>query len=356
MLRLAIYLLFFSPFCYACSCPRQPDCGGFSRKESYFAGAPFGGRKQNADFSRAQRYFIGIPVTRRVMQEQKGEQPVAVYTVKVIESFSSDISSRDIEIRTGTGGADCSWHFNLNKPYFIDAEQTPAGQLFTSLCSFTVELERSEAIVRSLRSFKSGESPAPLLVTLTREALTVDPSSIRGARPLAGVTVTAQSQSGRIWRSTSDRQGIVTFEVLPPEDYILSPELPIGLTLYRGQNMGYDFSKVTIPANNNSDPVFCRAYLQAIPSAGITGRVIAPKRELQNSVVSAWLVQNGKKRAISVGFPENGVFELGHLPAGTYLLTFGANYGRNKLPAYTQTVIVHNALTTKVILSRKKVK
>jgi hypothetical protein len=356
MFRLAVLLLFFSPPCYACDCMRQPDCGGFSHQGSYFAGTLHGGLVQDKEFSSNRGYFIGIPVSRRVIQGQQAEDQVAVYTVKVIESFSSAISSEEVEIRTGTGGADCSWHFNLNKPYFIDAVQTPAGKFSTSLCTFTRELERSEAIVRSLRLFRSGQRPASLLATVNREDFTVDPSSNETERPLAGVTVTAQSQSGKIWKSTSDRRGVVTFEVLPPGDYVLSPEFPLGLTLYRGQNIGYDFSKVTIPASSSSDPAFCRAYLEAIPSAGITGRVVASKRELQNSVVAAWLLQNGKKREIRDDFPENGLFALSHLPAGTYLLTFGANYGRNKLPAYTQTVIVHNALTTEVILSRKKVR
>jgi hypothetical protein len=354
MLRLAALLLLLSPFCYACSCSRQPDCGGFSHKESYFAGTPFGGRRQNADFSNANRYFVGIPIARRGIQGQQGEQPIAVYTVKVIESFSADISSREVEIRTGTGGADCSWDFTLNKRYFIDAVQVPTGELSTSRCTFTGELEQREIIVRSLRSFKSGQSPASLLANVTQEVLTTNRFGNRDARPLVGVRVTAKSQSGKIWESTSDRQGIATFEVLPPGDYVLSPEFPLGLTLYRGQNIGYDFSKVTIPENPRSDPAFCRAYLEAIPSSGITGRVLASKNELQNSVVTAWLLQNGKKRSIRDGFPENGAFELRHLAAGTYLLTFGSNYGRNKLPAYTQTVIVHNALTTKVILSPKK--
>jgi hypothetical protein len=146
----------------------------------------------------------------------------------------------------------------------------------------------------------------------------------------------------------------VAFEVLPPGEYVLSPEFPLGLTLYLGQNIGYDFSKVTIPANTGSDPAFCRAHLEAIPSAGITGHVVASSRELRNSVVTAWLLQNGKKREIRSDFPEHGVFELRHLPAGTYLLTFGANYGRNKLTDYTKTVVVRNALTTEVTLSRKK--
>lgn len=354
MFRLVVLLLFLSPLCYACDCSRRPDCGGFSHRESYFAGTPYGGRIQDDDFSDTRRYFIAIPLSRRVVQGQQTEEPVAVYTVKVIESFPSAVSSEEVEIRTGTGGADCSWHFRFNKPYFIEASQTATGTLFTNSCTFTGELEQREAIVRSLRSLKSGQKPASLLATLTQEDFTVDPSSSDAERPLAGVTVTAQSQSGKIWKSSSDRRGVVTFEVLPAGDYVLSPEFPLGMTLYRGQNIGYDFSKVTIPANTDADPAFCRAYLEAIPSAGITGRVVASKRELQNSVVTAWLLQNGKKREIRVDFPENGTFELGHLPAGTYLLTFGSNYGRDKFPAYTQTVVVRNALTTEVILSRKK--
>ncbi len=354
MFRFAVLLLFFSPICYACDCSRRPDCGGFSHNESYFAGTPYGGRIQGNDFSDTRRYFIAIPLSRRVVQGQQTEEPVAVYKVRVTESFSSAISSEEVEVRTGTGGADCSWHFRFNKPYFIEASQTATGLLFTSSCTFTGELEQREAIVRSLRSFKSGQRPASLLATLTQEDFTVDPPSNKAERPLADVTVTAQSQSGKIWKSTSDKRGVVTFEVLPPGDYVLSPEFSVGLILYRGQNIGYDFSKVTIPANTGSDPPFCRAYLEAISSAGITGRVVASKRELQNSVVTAWLLQNGKKREIRVDFPENGAFELRHLPPGTYLLTFGSNYGRDKFPAYTQTVVVRNALTTEVILSRKK--
>jgi hypothetical protein len=352
MFRLAVLLSFFSPICYACDCMRPPDCGGFSHQGSYFAGTPLGGRIQNADFPSSHRYFSGIPTSRRVIPSAQGEHSTAVYTVKVIESFSSDVSLGEVEIRTGTGGADCSWHFNLNKPYFIDAEQTPAGSFFTNLCTFTRELERSEAIVRSLRSLKYRQKPASLLVALTRENFTANPFSSRAQTPLPTIAVTAQSQSGKTWKSTSDKKGIVTFEDLPPGDYVLSPEFALGFTLYRGQNLGYDFSKVTIPASTSSDPAFCRAFLEAIPSAGITGRVVASKQNLQNSVVTAWLLQNGKKRAIRIGFPENGIFELRHLPAGTYLLTFG--HGRDDLPSYTQTVVVRIALTTEVVLSRKK--
>jgi hypothetical protein len=331
---------------------RQPDCGGLPHQGTYFAGTLLGGRIQNRDSSSSHRYFNGIPVSRRVIQSEQGEQPVAVYRVKVIESLSSDVSLGQVEIRTGTGGADCSWHFNLNKPYFIDAEQTPAGSLFTNLCTFTRELQRSEAVVRSLRSLKYGQKPASLLATVTRENFTANPFSSRAQSPLPKIAVTTQSQSGKTWKSTSDEQGIVTFEALPPGDYVLSPEFPLGLTLDRGQNMGYDFSKVTIPASTTSDPGFCRAYLEAIPSAGIVGRVAASKRDLENSVVTAWLLQNGKKRAIRIEFLKNGAFELRHLPAGAYLLTFG--HGRNDLPSYTQTVVVRNALTTEVILSPKK--
>jgi hypothetical protein len=104
----------------------------------------------------------------------------------------------------------------------------------------------------------------------------------------------------------------------------------------------------------NRSSLLYRNANEGEPSAGITGRVIASKAVLRNAVVTAWLLRNGKKREIVDDFPEGGRFELRNMPAGTYLLTLSADYGKRTLGAYTQTVKVQDGSTTEVLLTPKK--
>jgi hypothetical protein len=338
MFRVIAFLFLSSAACHACSCSRLPDCGGFHSDA---------------------KYFIGIPVSRRVVPGDKRwgaiAISIAIYTVKIIEPLSDTApSTGETEVRTGTGGADCSWHFRIGEPYLFETYSSESGSLSTNLCTWTGELNDREVIIRSLRSLKSGKKPASLLGRVVQWNRAADESKGEETRTyLAGISVMAHSERGETWRSISDRQGVVTFESLPPGKYSLTPELPQNLVLYSGQNIGHDFSQVVIPALSDSKPGFCRAYLEGMPSSGIEGRVLTGLA-LRNPVVTAWLVKNGNRREIEDDFLENGSFQLHHLPSGRYEITLSDDYGRHKLPTYTQTVQVRDRTITRVILTPKQ--
>ncbi len=182
MRRLLVFLLLFSSaFCYACDCVRRPACGGFSTD---------------------RRYFTGTPISRHVIGERSASEPTAIYLVDVSESFSSGIpAGTKVEVRTGTGGADCSWHFHIGKAYLFEAIPSN-GQLYTSYCTLTGQLDRSEILLRSLRSLKNGQKPASLLGDVVQWDRTVDNSEGKEPyRPLAGISVIARSQHGETWNS-----------------------------------------------------------------------------------------------------------------------------------------------------------
>jgi hypothetical protein len=212
-------------------------------------------------------------------------------------------------------------------------------------------LKDREVIVRSLRSLKNRKTPASLLGRVVQWNRTADESKGEETqRNLAGISVMARSEGGETWRSTSDQQGVITFQSLPSGKYSLSPQFPKNMVLYSGQNIGHNFSQVVIPVSSDSEPAFCRAYLEGMPSSGIEGRV-STGLALRNAVVTAWLMTNGNRRKIADDFPENGSFKLLHLPPGKYEITLSHDYGKHKLPAYTQTIEVRDATITKVILT-----
>jgi hypothetical protein len=168
MVRYVALLFLISNICYACDCIAKPACGGFED---------------------AARYFIGIPTSRRVIANKEfPEDPTAIYTIRVTERLSNNAPPiGDTEVRTGTGGADCSWHFRIGQPYLFEAFPSKDGGLGTSLCSWTGDLREREALVRSLRSLKSGRQPDSLLGTVVEQNLFAD--ELKGEdtfRPLAG--------------------------------------------------------------------------------------------------------------------------------------------------------------------------
>lgn len=200
----------------------------------------------------------------------------------------------------------------------------------------------------------AGRVPASLLGAVTRWDRTADEPKGEESHPsLVGIPVSLRAENGQLWHSTSDSEGIVTFEALPAGSYSIIPIFPQTLTFDRGQNLGHDYSKVTIPASSPAKPAFCRASLEGVPSSGIEGRVLTSGHALRDAVVTAWLIRNGRDRDISDGFPENGNFRLPHLPAGTYRITFSEDSGKRKLPGYTQIVEVREARITRVVLARK---
>ena len=56
-----------------------------------------------------------------------------------------------VRIRTGLGGGDCGFHFEVGEHYLVYASAGDSGQLSTGICSGTALLEESQANLSYLR-------------------------------------------------------------------------------------------------------------------------------------------------------------------------------------------------------------
>ena len=62
----------------------------------------------------------------------------------VVVAAWKGIDSREVEVRTGSGGGDCGYVFTVGEPYLVYAHQAPSGALGTGLCSRTGTLSGAE--------------------------------------------------------------------------------------------------------------------------------------------------------------------------------------------------------------------
>ena len=121
---------------WACSCIRQTTCGVH--------------RYLDAD-------FFGEVLSRRVMtSDDRRSFDSVLFQVRVIESFRGTEKAGDIVgIRTGFGGGDCGYRFEIGVKYLIDASRNGDG-FITGICSLTAPLQDSEVELRSLHRNETG--------------------------------------------------------------------------------------------------------------------------------------------------------------------------------------------------------
>lgn len=352
MVRLLLLAIMFlvTRVCLACDCVGISTCGGFHERGTF---------------------FVGTPVSRRVVNEPNESRfRIAVYSVRITEALSTSTpKSVMVEVRTGIGGGDCGWDFRLGTSYLLETRSSPFGKLWTSLCSGTGEASVSEVLLRQLRSARDGRKQDSLMGSVRQQQLSRDSRTgkviqrqispgwdsypIYVEKPLPSIVVTALH--GRdLYAASTDGEGIFSFPDLPSGDYVLTPTLPAGLKLYRGENVGRDYSRVTIPEPTNERPL-CRAYLLGQPNGGISGRIVGSPRFLKRVTISAWLIEDQDKIEIESDFPgPDGMFVLGSLPPGHYQVVATTGVGPHKRPQFSREAMVSENGTSQVVLTSKR--
>ncbi len=208
MVRFLIAWFAFSTSCLACSCLSEPKCGGIG------AGSHF---------------ITGIPLARRILPPT-GDNLFrrAIYTVRVTESFSQDIQpGSTIEVRTGLGGGDCGWVFNLDTTYLVDIYVGKDGLFNTSICSQTAVLGEVRPLLEQLQAIKLGRRPPSLVGSIAEDRGALSGYTGRiNANFLSGIRLNARSSTGATYSATTDSAGTFRFDVLPAGTYTLIPDLP----------------------------------------------------------------------------------------------------------------------------------
>jgi hypothetical protein len=172
---------------FGCTCVRLPP-GNISTQElvqraANSSDAVFEGRVERIELKWAlMEAKVGDSISASV-EEDPLELRVSFDSVRSYKGAPE----KNIQVRTGIGGGDCGFDFEVGKQYLVYAFADKSGQLSTGICSGTALLEESKEDLSYLRGepiiSKSVEKNAPIATgklcgRVVREGLTFAESQV----------------------------------------------------------------------------------------------------------------------------------------------------------------------------------
>ena len=253
-----------------------------------------------------------------------------LFEVRVVESFRGPEKTGEIvDVRTGFGGGDCGYRFNLGAKYLIDASRKDQ-MLLTNICSLTAPLEDSEVELRTLRRIAVGQRPPDLVGILMRGTPTDGDKKVT---LLPGVPVEAKRiEGGSAEKTLTDAYGSFTFERLPGGEYELILGLPANLSAaYTDSGVVREGQTPSISIDSR-DPNNASCHVRIIiePSGSISGVVQSSGGLPIDGWVNADTVTPDDKpwNTVLTAVPESdGKFYLSHLKPGRYSVQFTSRAG-----------------------------
>jgi len=226
-----------------------------------------------------------------------------------------------IIVYTGAGGGDCGYNFKVGTSYLVYASLNN-GKLGTNICTPTSPVSEVPHIVQQLRALQKGERAADLFgrIGTSPLAFTEDPHDIK---PLAGKEVRVIASRNFERSTTTDDEGIFSFQNLPAGTYRVEVDPPFGMSTWqRNNNQAY---KVDIGARGASS---CPISLTFSADGRIKGKVIDEDGNGVAGFITTEPVDEkeadvAKWRGGTMGYTtDTGEFELWLLRPSQYRLVF----------------------------------
>ena len=249
------------------------------------------------------------------------------FQFSVSEAFrGSAIAGQEITVYTGAGGGDCGYQFNVGTSYLVYAS-VYNGKIVTGICTSTSPAARMQHIIRQLRALQKGERVADLfgMIGTSPVSFADDPLEIK---PIAGKRVRVIGSRNLEQSTTTDDEGVYSFQDLPVDTYRLEVDPPDGMSTWQ-RNKGETY-KVEIGAQGLSG---CPASLSFRPDGRIKGRVVD---EDGNGVAGFVTIEPAdekdaelaRRRGGTMGYTtDSGEFELWLLQPSRYRLVFRPKIG-----------------------------
>ena len=165
-----------------------------------------------------------------------------VVRVAVSESFIGGHTG-EIEVRTGMGGGDCGYRFDVGSTYVVYAHRTDAGELTTSICSRTAKTALNGGEISMLRRLDRAPGSIGRVSGQIHEERRDENDRTQRA-PLRGVGIEATSESGGApVRSQTDAEGRFMLSLMPgryriaaqPRPGLATRDRPIFVNVFGGQ-------------------------------------------------------------------------------------------------------------------------
>lgn len=251
---------------------------------------------------------------------------VAHYRFRVDEAFFG-VKSAEIEVYSGRGDGDCSYHFRSGERYLV-VPFANQEKLFATLCSETRRYRPEDPLISLLRAVRDHKPVASVYGTLEKA---IDPFGACLAEPLSGIKIGFADASGpRKFESITDSSGVYQIQGLPAGKYKVTADLPPELMLFGNVP---PVSTLEFPAGA------CYVLpLQAMPAAKIRGRILNEKGQAIYGGVE--LLRGSSYVAGSHGQWESSGkdgFKFEMVPDGPYVLVFNKDNEPNPDSPYPRT-------------------
>jgi hypothetical protein len=250
-------------------------------------------------------------------------RPRLAFHFSVTESFRGPaIAGHEIVVYTGNGGGDCGYPFAVGTSYLVFASTSKDG-LITGICTPTSPAVMASAVIRQLRALQNSRRVDDLFGTIGTAPKGAGYDDLIETTPLAEIRVRVIGSRTPERSTTTDREGVYSFQSLPSDTYRVEVELPAGMSTWQ-RNRGETIT-VQIFSEGLSG---CRTDLFARPDGRISGWVVDDTGNGLAGFVTIKPADPKEAEAASrrgglMGYTtEDGYFTLWLLPPGRYRLRF----------------------------------
>jgi hypothetical protein len=186
------------------------------------------------------------------------------YHFRVDERFAGT-RAEDLDIYSGRGGADCSYHFLSGQQYLVFAYKDDKGRLSTGICSRTQPAAQAQILLTTLRAIRDGQEVPSLFGVLWRTQSSYGSAELENYdAPLVNKVVRLKSQTNAEFSSVTDQTGAYAFYGLPAGNYQVSADLG-------ASHLKMGESSLALPAH-----ACYPLNIFTVPATRIQGHVVAP--------------------------------------------------------------------------------
>ncbi len=299
----------------ACSCagPGPVPCGEFSSTSLVFVGTVESIENPPPDFDQAAKSSVDMRTV-----DQSG---YARYYFRVDEKISGT-QTTDIDVFSGRGGADCSYHFQKGEQYLVFPYKSDDGRLMATICSETRPVELAQPKLAVLRAMRDHQPVASLYGSM--RSVQQPYGSVSDdyyGKPVVDTRMILRSDKNTLQAKT-DANGNYAFFGVPAGKYHVEADLPQHFEIAQ-TILSEPVPPIGLPQNA------CYEYnVDVLPTGRIRGKVVGPDgNALPYASVELYRPSLYRGDGRSLGWSESQdlkkpefVFE--HVAAGDYILVY----------------------------------
>ncbi len=230
----------------------------------------------------------------------------------------------EIDIFSGRGGADCSYHFKQGQQYLVFPYRGDDSRLFATICSPTRPIDQAQAILPQLRAMRDHQRVASVYGILRSSQQPYEYVwDDRLDRILPNTRLELRSED-KTFVAVTDSNGAYAFYGVPEGEYHFAGELPENLE-FAQVILGGPLPPLKLPTH-----ACFESDLTALPSGRIRGRVLGPDgKPLVFAAVDLFRREKYTAEIPNGGWYEaqdrdKGYFEFQNVSPGDYVLIYNS--------------------------------